>query len=257
MYYLITAFGVDPKKMFYSFFGLFGYFRDFIKFNKQKKTSIFKFDNGFLFPCVADKFQQNGSLKGHYFYQDLYVARRVFEASPKKHVDIGSRVDGFVAHVAAFRKIEVIDIRPTKSLVQSISFIEADLMQPVNPELIEYCESLSCLHALEHFGLGRYGDEIDYQGYLKGLANLSKILKQGGVLYLSVPIGKPQVQFNAHRVFSVDHIEEVTSNYFKTNCFSYINDNGEFFVDEDLNAIGAKNSFECEFGCGIWELIKL
>jgi hypothetical protein len=32
-----------------------------------------------------------------------------------------------------------------------------------------YCDSLSCLHALEHFGLGRYGDPIDPRGHEKGI----------------------------------------------------------------------------------------
>ena len=67
--------------------------------------------------------------------------------------------------------------------------------------LIDYCDSLSCLHALEHFGLGRYGDPVDPYGYKTGLANMSKIIRRGGVFYLSVPVGKERVEFNAHRIF--------------------------------------------------------
>ena len=36
----------------------------------------------------------------------------IYAARPEKHVDVGSRVDGFVAHVASFREIEVFDVRP-------------------------------------------------------------------------------------------------------------------------------------------------
>ena len=64
-----------------------------------------------------------------------------------------------------------------------------------------YCDSLSCLHALEHFGLGRYGDPIDPLGSERGLKNMASLLKEGGIFYLSVPIGIERVEFNANRVF--------------------------------------------------------
>jgi hypothetical protein len=64
-----------------------------------------------------------------------------------------------------------------------------------------YCDSLSCLHALEHFGLGRYGDPITPFGYQLGLANMAKILRPFGILYLSTPIGQERVEFNANWVF--------------------------------------------------------
>lgn len=61
----------------------------------------------FSMPCLSDALEPSGSASGHYFHQDLLVARKVFERQPRKHVDVGSRIDGFVAHVAAFREIEV------------------------------------------------------------------------------------------------------------------------------------------------------
>jgi hypothetical protein len=65
-----------------------------------------------------------------------------------------------------------------------------------------YCDSLSCLHEIEHFGLGRYGDEVDTYGYRRGIENLSKLLKTSGRLYLSAPTGQEQVEFNANWVFN-------------------------------------------------------
>jgi hypothetical protein len=64
-----------------------------------------------------------------------------------------------------------------------------------------YCDSLSCLHAIEHFGLGRYGDPIDPTGHERGIANMALLLKPGGTFYLSTPIGQERVEFNANRVF--------------------------------------------------------
>lgn len=143
--------------------------------------------------------RRGGATKSEYFWQDLLVARWIFSASPLRHVDVGSRVDGFVAHIASFREIEVFDVRPISTSIPGIVFKQADLMQPALPA--EYCDSLSCLHALEHFGLGRYGDPIDQYGAEKGLGHLAALLIDGGRLYLSVPIGLERVEFNANRIF--------------------------------------------------------
>ena len=75
-----------------------------------------------------------------------------------------------------------------------------DLMNP--PENFkECCDSLSCLHAIEHFGMGRYGDRVDLDGHVKGFRSLCAILKPGGLLDFSVPIGPDRIDFNASRVF--------------------------------------------------------
>lgn len=63
-------------------------------------------------------------------------------------------------------------------------------------------ESLSALCSIEHFGLGRYGDPIDPDAWKKALKSFQRVLKPGGKLYISVPVGqKDKVCFNAHRVY--------------------------------------------------------
>jgi SAM-dependent methyltransferase len=213
------------------------------------------FSMGQLFPILTDKTDKAGIMSGAYFHQDLYIARLIHLATPVKHLDIGSRTDGFVAHVAAFREIEIIDIREIKSNVKNISFRKANLME-IQPELFDYCDSISSLHALEHFGLGRYNDPIDYWGYLKGINNITKILKVGGSFYFSGPIGPQRVEFNAHRVFSVLYLIKLFSTDFDIKSFSYVNDKGDFFENVELSQENVKNSFGCHYGCGIFTLIK-
>jgi hypothetical protein len=154
-------------------------------------------------PILFEKTATAGAASGHYFHQDLLVAKQIHEHAPQTHLDIGSRIDGFVAHVAAFRPIEVLDIRPLESVGHpNIQFRTADLMQ-LDPKLIESSDSISCLHAIEHFGLGRYGDEIDPKGHIRGFQNLVAMLKPGGRLYISFPIAThSSVVFNKHRIFS-------------------------------------------------------
>ena len=194
-YWLLSAqFGIDPRKTLRSLRGLPRYVNDFFRFHSGYTGRLE------LRPCLHDWYEEGGTTRNEYFWQDLLVARMIFEAGPEKHVDVGSRVDGFVAHVASFREIEVLDIRSITTQVPGVTFMQADLMKPVSG-MAGYCDSLSCLHALEHFGLGRYGDPIDPLGFERGFANMAALLREGGVFYLSVPIGIDRVEFNALRVF--------------------------------------------------------
>ncbi len=205
-YWLLNAqFGIDPRKALRSMRGLPRYVRDIFRF-RSGYTGRFE-----LVPCLHDWYEEGGSTKDEYFWQDLLVARMIFEANPKRHVDIGSRVDGFVAHVASFREIEVFDVRPITTQIPGIAFKQADLMKPVEG-MAGYCDSLSCLHALEHFGLGRYGDPIDPEGSERGFANMAGLLKKDGIFYLSVPIGVERVEFNANRVFDPRSILKMAAN---------------------------------------------
>lgn len=195
LYWLLKAqFGIDPIVTFRSLRGLPRFMRDYFRFRASYSGRLE------LLPCLHDWHEEGGATTLEYFWQDLLVARQIFEARPETHVDIGSRVDGFVAHVASFREIEVFDVRPISTQVPGARFRRADLMQPVEG-MAGYCDSLSCLHALEHFGLGRYGDPIDPKGHERGLANMAALLRKDGVFYLSVPIGAERVEFNGQRVF--------------------------------------------------------
>ena len=192
---LTVQFGIRPQTAFRALAAFPVYIRDLLEFRR-------KYDGALQFmPCLHDRRESGGNASSEYFVQDLSVAKRIFDRNPVRHVDVGSRVDGFVAHVACFRTIEVLDIRPTASSISGIVFTQADLMD-VDKCPTDYCDSLSCLHALEHFGLGRYGDTVDPSGWRSGVAGLSRLLKPDGRLYLSTPVGEEMVMFNAHRVFS-------------------------------------------------------
>lgn len=210
------------------------------------------FAEGPDFPILTEVGEPGGSASGHYFHQDLLVARLIHEANPRRHVDVGSRVDGFVAHVAAFREIEVIDIRPNPEVPHPIRFRRLDLMAPLPEEWKSSCDSLSCLHALEHFGLGRYGDPIDPAGHQKALVNLAEMIEPGGILYLSVPIGPQRVEFNAHRVFAVGTVLQLLEEKFSIEGFHYVDDHGDLLPDRDWRSPEAETSFGCHWGCGIF-----
>lgn len=155
---------------------------------------------------MLGEWDESAGALGPYFFQDQLAARWIYEHSPARHVDIGSRIDGFIGHLSVFREVEMIDIRPLKQTAPNILFHQLDLMQDIPPEWVECTDSLSCLHTIEHFGLGRYGDPLNPDGHLKGLGQLKKMVKPEGILYLSTQIGPQRVEFNAHRVFSPETV---------------------------------------------------
>ena len=256
LYSGLVLFGIDPKKTCRAVQALPTYFRNRAKLRHQQKTSKHEFAFGRSYPCLGDRFAESGSTKSVYFQQDLLVARRVFLNNPTKHVDVGSRIDGFVAHVASFRELEVLDIRPLSTGITNVRFAQADMMQPIDANLRNYCDSLSCLHTIEHFGLGRYGDPINYDGYLLGLNNLNQILKPSGTLYFSVPIGPQRIEFDAHRVFSLKYLLELFRDDYQIEQFSYIDDDGLLFENVPLSDSDIENNFGCNYGCCIFEMIK-
>jgi SAM-dependent methyltransferase len=249
----MSILGIDLIKMVSFVRGFAGFISDYLQLRKQIKGNGFKVK---FYPILEDKYKQGGMAKGHYFHQDLLVARKIYQAKPKKHLDIGSRVDGFIAHLATFRKVIIIDIRELKSKIDNIEFIQADMMN-VKEDLFESCDSMSCLHALEHFGLGRYGDPLDIDGHLKGFENMYHILKPKGVFYFSVPIGPQRIEFNAHRVFSIEYLLEIFQGKFEIFTFSFVDDRGDLNLDVELTDDMIVNNCNCYFGCGIFELYKI
>lgn len=255
---LAASFGLDPLKFIQSFRGIRRFLTNYLQLKKQMKNTIYPFRISSFYPVLGDSFQTNGATSGHYFHQDLYVAQQIYCRNPRVHFDVGSRVDGFVAHVASFREIKVVDVRPTEIDIPNMEFYTADLSRPLPPELIGGCDSVSCLHALEHFGLGRYGDPVDVNGYEAGFENLMNMLSEGGILYLSVPIGPQRIEFNAHRVFDVKTICDMAIRRGGVvKSFSYVDDAGRFHKNVVLkNDTDDNSNFDCAYGCGIFEIVK-
>lgn len=200
---------------------------------------------------LSNRYMPGETAKDHYFHQDLWAARHIFSARPQDHIDVGSRIDGFVAHLLCFRVVRVLDVRPLTSRMDGLTFGQADFMGEVPADF--RADSVSCLHALEHFGLGRYGDPLDLDGWKKGLENLAKITKSDGLLYISVPIGNVQsIEFNAHRIFSPTTIVDAARRLDLSLVeFSYIDDNGDFVERVDPQGV------RCDFGCGCYMFRKI
>jgi SAM-dependent methyltransferase len=250
--------GVSPlkaKRRLHSLLRLPAYFKSYREIKKQLRRGTDVFSINCASPYLLDIDEEGGEATGVYFHQDLYVAQEIFRQQPVKHVDIGSRIDGFVAHVASFREIEVMDIRRVEAQITNMVFVQKDLMQE-DTSFFEYCDSLSCLHALEHFGLGRYGDTLDIDGHKKGLKNISRLLQKGGTAYFSVPIGPQRIEFNGMRVFSVRYMLGLLAEEYDLCSFSYIDDRGDLFTDVPLTEALIDSNCGCRYGCGVFVMRK-
>lgn len=248
-WFLSNQLGIDLRRLVRSLRGAPRYLRDLTQFRKAYGKSVE------LQPCLYDWFEEGGVTKSEYFLQDLHIAQKIHQRNPQRHVDIGSRIDGFVANVASFREIEVFDIRPVSSALPNITFRQADLMNPAHG-FMAYCDSLSCLHALEHFGLGRYGDTLDPLGSEKGLQNIAKIIRPTGHLYLSVPIGIEKIRFNAHRIFDPHALVTMAKKYgLSLLDFSHIGESGTIVRsadwDTDFKKIATKT-----YALGIFTFVR-
>lgn len=247
---ILKALGVNRKRSFVNLRHTRRFLQDLIKYQTLVNTSPFRIRLRDLHPMLRDYDAMAGRASGHYFWQDLWAARKVFRQRPPFHVDIGSRVDGFVAHLLTFMSVEVLDVRPLKADVDGLVFVRDDAT-----ELSRYQTnsliSVSSLHAAEHFGLGRYGDPIDPVGHAKFAAALQRVLARGGHLYFSVPMGRERLEFNAHRIFAPSSVISLFPELTLLD-FAFVDDSGSLHEHQRL----ADVSPEMSYGCGLFEFTK-
>ncbi len=157
-------------KNFNFFKGIGAYYRDYVRYivlNRKERTP-FPLHVLNAYPILFDRYEDAGEVPKHYFYMDLWAAKKVYLSKTKLHYDIGSRIDSFISHCLVFCRVVMLDVRPLKAEVPGLEFKQADCtsMSHIRSNSIQ---SLPTLHAIEHFGLGRYGDPMTRLGIKKQL----------------------------------------------------------------------------------------
>lgn len=215
-------------------------FKIFKSLNKDGRFPL-KWEN--RYPCLNDRTGTTG-FDRHYVYHTAWASRVLAETGPKEHIDISSSLY-FVAIASAFVPIRFFDYRPADLHLTNLTSEPADLLSlPFKDGSVD---SLSCMHVVEHVGLGRYGDSLDPDGDLKAIAELKRVIAKGGSLLFVVPIGKPRLMFNAHRIYSFDQIITYFSN-FELKEFALIPDRAE---EGGLLRHASKEQSDAQaYGCG-------
>lgn len=215
----------------------------FIIYNRTDK-SRFQIRLRDQYPCLLDNTAYTGFDK-HYIYHPAWAARILAQTMPSFHVDISSTLN-FCSLVSAFIPVKFYDYRPAELYLNNLSMGSADILSlPFEDASIE---SLSCMHVVEHIGLGRYGDPLDPEGDLKAISELKLVLKPAGNLLFVVPIGGiPKIMFNAHRIYTYKQIIDYFSDLNLVE-FSLIPDGPE---ERGLIENATQEmADECSYGCG-------
>jgi SAM-dependent methyltransferase len=174
---------------------------------------------------LEDRTESHG-FDAHYVYLGAWAFRHITRAHPAEHVDIGGQI-GWVSCLASVTHVVFIDVRPFHGQIENLESRPGDILSLPFPD--RTVRSLSCLHVAEHIGLGRYGDPIDPRGTRKAFGELARVLAVGGRLYFAVPVGRPSVAFNAHRVHDPVTIQEwIAEEGLVLREFSAVDDSGHF-----------------------------
>ena len=199
------------------------------------------------YPILFDRTSKT-KIDSHYFYQGIWAFRKIYQNNPAEHVDVGSNVN-FVGLLTAITMVHFVDIRPLNVCnLPNLKNIKGSVLELSYDD--DSLESISCLHVAEHIGLGRYGDPLDPLGTKKAAKELARCLKPGGNLYFSLPVGKPRLCFNAHRIHAPSQIVDYFNGLTLIE-FSGSDDNKNF-----MENIATDTLENAEYACGMFQFTK-
>ncbi len=185
----------------------------------------------------------------HYLYHTTWAAHRIYQNKPMQHVDISS-FTYFSAFLSSFVPTVFLDYRPINVTIDNYRTGQADLTNLALPD--NSVESLSCLHVIEHIGLGRYGDPISAVGDKTAAEELKRVLAPGGTLYMVLPVGGVcKIYFNAHRVYTFDSILKLFEGLTLCSNALLCDHPGPFIKNADKSVFDRQT-----YGCGCFEFRK-
>ena len=118
--FIFHLFGINLRVLF-SLYKFPKFIKDLITF-KLYGGSI-----NSIFPILYDYNDYAGNIKSQYFHQDLHVSSLIYQNKPINHIDVGSRIDGFVSNISVFMIVDVMDIRKLEIKKKNINFKRGDI----------------------------------------------------------------------------------------------------------------------------------
>jgi SAM-dependent methyltransferase len=197
-------------------------------------------------PCLFDK-TSTTAFDAHYVFLNAWAFRKIEANGPSMHVDVGSQV-GFVTLLSAVTSTLFTDIRPLEVKMSGLKNVAGSILElPFQDGGIA---SVSCLHVIEHIGLGRYGDALDPSGSRRAIAELSRVIAPGGNLYVGLPVGRPRVCFNGHRVHDPCEVEGLFAEQgLHLVEFAAVNTEGRYLANVRLGDLKGQ-----DYACGMYWL---
>ena len=195
-----------------------------------------------LYPCLFDATKKT-SFDRHYLYQAAWATDLLLKERPERHVDVGSQLI-WVAQAACIVPVTFIDIRPASIELPGFEGRHGTIVDL--PFADGEVRSLSCLHVIEHIGLGRYGDPLDPAGSERAAAELARVLAPGGRLLLSTPVGRTRTCFNAHRITAPSRVISWFPGL-TLETFGAVGDDGHFHAEAE-----PKDFETAAYACGMF-----
>ena len=232
-----------------NFFELFHFIRNYIQFKKLSLLAGKRFSLKIkdVYPRLEDR-RKSHEFDAHYIYHPAWASRIIVKNKPAKHIDISSSLY-FVTIASSFIPIEFYDYRPAQIELSNLKTYHGDLNNL--PFETSSVHSLSCMHVVEHIGLGRYGDVLDYDGDIKAICELKRVVAVEGDFLFVVPIGEPRIEYNAHRIYSYKQVLNFFEDFSLQN-FSFVTDKGVFIENCEPHI-----TIDQSYGCGCFWFKKI
>ena len=231
---------MDPLRFVRGCVGLPWYLRDWRAYRRLPGAERLRFRHSY--PQLHDRTTVT-PFDAHYFYINSWAMRRIVDHHPNLHVDVGSQWL-FAALLSSVVPVLFLDYRPLEAKMKGLTCAGGNILEL--PLASNAVQSLSCLHVAEHIGLGRYGDPLDPKGTERSARELARVLAPGGRLYFGLPVGKPALHFNAHRI----HAPQAIRDYFsplELVEFCLVTDAGTFSERVPLS-----DGDGSEYACGMF-----
>ncbi|HEY2324823.1 MAG TPA: DUF268 domain-containing protein [Thermoanaerobaculia bacterium] len=145
-------------------------------------------------------FQSGEHPRNYVDFECAFAAKQLLRERPAKVMDIGSYRQ-FIIGLLARGEVITLDVRKRTPDCPTETVLTGDAKTIPLPD--DSLDAIVSLCAIEHFGLGRYGDEFDPEGDLKAFREMRRVIKPGGTLIFTTTMtgGRPTIWFNAHRVY--------------------------------------------------------
>jgi hypothetical protein len=128
----------------------------------------------------------------------------------------------------------IISVRSQPTVTQSAEITIVSHVQLASQYLAGFMKPLDfaiALNEFQHHGFGRREDILDANGDLKAMAEMHCLLKPGGYLLLSVPLGSDLLVFNSHRVYGRQRLPRLLSGWDIVDVIGTIDLNNPIFLD--------------------------
>jgi hypothetical protein len=245
LFYRLVRPIIDPIECISGIVGYGRFIKDIYRYKKKDPKAKIRLRD--LYPMLNEKTPLT-PFDAHYFFQGIWLLNKIMKNTPARHVDVASTYE-LSGYISLLTKAEFVDLRPIDTKIKNLRIVRADMLHL--PYKDNSLQSLSSLHVVEHIGLGRYGDTVYPGGTIAACKELGRVTKPGGYIYLSLPVGKSRICFNAHRILNpVDVVD------FFDKCrlldFSIVTDEGKFLEHQNPS-----HFVDQAYACGMYMFQKI